>query len=84
MGLIDTIEPLTTILSSAVNKSQQHQETNSWECSESNRGLLGAKKECYPLCYAPPPPPRLELWSPRLNKFSHAVSQIAKAINIFA
>ena len=37
---------------SAVNKSQQHQEKISWECRELNLGHLGAKQECYQLCYA--------------------------------
>ena len=32
MGSVDIIEPLSTILSSAVNLTQQHQEKNSWEC----------------------------------------------------
>ena len=36
MGLIDMIKPLSTVLSSAINKSQQHQEKNSWERRESN------------------------------------------------
>ena len=35
MGSIDIIKPLSTVLSSAVNKS--------WEHRESNQGLLGAK-----------------------------------------
>ena len=30
-GSIDIIKPLSTVLSSAVNKSQLHQEKNSWE-----------------------------------------------------
>ena len=57
MGLIDIIKPLSTVLNSAVNKSQQHQEKNSWEHQELNLGLLGAKQEhypLYPLCYAAP------------------------------
>ena len=31
MGLIDIIKPMSTVLSSAINKSLQHQEKNSWE-----------------------------------------------------
>ena len=33
---------------SAANKSQQRQEKNSWECRESNPGLLGENQGCYP------------------------------------
>ena len=29
-------------------------EMNLWECLESNPELLGAKRECYPLCYVAP------------------------------
>ena len=41
MGLID-IKPPSTFLNSAVNKSKQHQENNSWKRRELNPGLLGA------------------------------------------
>ena len=44
MGLIDIIKPLSTVLSSAFNKPQQHQEKNSWERQESNPGLPGGKQ----------------------------------------
>ena len=44
MGLIDVIEPLSTVLSGAANKSKQHHEKNSWEYRESNPGLLGEKQ----------------------------------------
>ena len=54
MSLIDIIKPLSTILSSAVTKSQQHQMKNSWDGRESNRGPLGSKQEGHPLCYAAP------------------------------
>ena len=47
MGSIDIIKPLPTVLSSAVNKSEQHQEKNSWERRESNLGPLGEKQGCY-------------------------------------
>ena len=47
MGLIDIINPLSTVLISAVNKSRR--------CRESKLGPLGAKRERYPLCYAAPP-----------------------------
>ena len=47
--LIDIINPLFTILSSADNKSQQHHKRNSWECREPNPGLPGERQECY-LC----------------------------------
>ena len=52
MGSIDIINPLSTVLSSAFNNSQQHQEINSCECRESNMGPLGATREHHPLCYA--------------------------------
>ena len=51
MGQIYIIKPLSTVLSSAVNKSQQNHEKNSWECKESKPGPLGEKQ----LYYAPPP-----------------------------
>ena len=54
MGLIDMIKPLSTVLRSAINKFQQHQEKNSWECRESNPGPLGGKRVCYLLCSAAP------------------------------
>ena len=40
MGLIDSIKPLATVLSSMVNKPQQHKEKNSWERRELNPWLL--------------------------------------------
>ena len=46
---MDIFKPLSIVLSSAINKSLQHQEENSWERQESNLGLLGEKKVCY-LC----------------------------------
>ena len=53
MGLIDIIKHLSTVLSSDINKSQQHQNIKSWECRESNPGLLDEKQACY-LCSSPP------------------------------
>ena len=56
MGLICIIKPLSTVLSSAVNKSQQHQEKKSWERQELNPGSLGAKRD-YPFAlYGSPNP----------------------------
>ena len=49
------IKPLSTVLSSAVNKSQQHQEEHSWERWESNPGLLGEKQGCYLRAMQSPP-----------------------------
>ena len=46
MDSIDIIKLLSTVLSSAIKESQQHQEKNSWECWESNPGLLGEKQVC--------------------------------------
>ena len=40
---------------SAINKSQQCQEKNSWECRESHPGRLSEKQVCY-LCAMQPPP----------------------------
>ena len=49
MGSFDIIKPLSTVPSCAINKSQQHQEKNSWDRQELNPGLLGAKRERYPV-----------------------------------
>ena len=54
MGLIDTIKPLSIVLSSAIKKYHPHLEENSLECRELKLALLGAKRECNPLCYAEP------------------------------
>ena len=43
MGSIDMTKPMSAALSSAVNKSPQQQESNSWERRELNPGLLGEK-----------------------------------------
>ena len=48
MGSNNIIKPMSTIPGSAINKSLQRQEKNSWECHESNSGPLGAKQESYP------------------------------------
>ena len=47
------IKSQSTALSSAVNKSQQHQEKNSREHKEFNPGLLVKKQVCY-LCAMQP------------------------------
>ena len=44
MGLIDIIKPLSTLLSCAVNKSQQHQEKNSEGRWEPNPGQPSEKQ----------------------------------------
>ena len=49
MGLIDIIKPLFTVLSSAVNKSQQHQEKNSCEHWESSPGKNSMFSTSHPL-----------------------------------
>ena len=54
------IKLLSAVLNSAVNKSQQHQEKNSWERRDLNFGPLGENQECY-LCVASPQP-NLILW----------------------
>ena len=43
MGPIDVMKPLSTVQTSAINKSQQQQEKHYWDCQESNLGLLGEK-----------------------------------------
>ena len=48
------IKPLSTVLSSAVNKSKQHQDKNSWEHRESNPGPLGEYQKCN-FCARQPP-----------------------------
>ena len=57
MGSIDIIKLLSTALSSAVNKSEQHQEKNSWEYRVSNPGLLGEKQEHQNAASVPCNPP---------------------------
>ena len=61
MGLNDIIMPLSTVLSRAIIESLQHRiilriSETFWERRESNPGPLGEKQNCYPLCYAVPPP----------------------------
>ena len=51
MGSIDIFKPLSTVLSSTFNKSQQHQKKKRQEL---NPGSQGAKRERYPLCYTAP------------------------------
>ena len=55
MGFDQHFKPLlsTGLSSSAINEPRQHHKI-SWEHQESNPGLLGAKRERYPLCYAAP------------------------------
>ena len=53
MGSIDIIEPLSIVLSSAINKSQEHEKINYWECWELNPGLQSQKQVCY-LCAMQP------------------------------
>ena len=52
MGSIDMLMPLSTVLSSAVNKSQQHQETKILGNAE-NQWVRTAKRESIVLCSAP-------------------------------
>ena len=53
-GFIDIINPESTVLSSAIHKSQQHSEKNTWECKDLNPGHPGEKQVCY-LCAMQPP-----------------------------
>ena len=55
MGLIDMMKPLSTVLSSVVNKSRQHQEKIYREHQESNPGPLDAKQEAIHCDIDPPP-----------------------------
>ena len=55
MSSIDIIKPLSTVLSNAINKSQQHQDKNSWECWKLNPELLGETQICCYLCSIQPP-----------------------------
>ena len=70
MGSIDIIKPLSTVLSSAVNKSREHQEKNSWERWESNPGLMGEKQVWY-LCAS-------SAQGIYLNSGSGAIAQVVK------
>ena len=59
MGSIDMIKPLSTVLSSAVNKSQHHQENNYQRekflgMLRIKPGAVGVKPERYHLCYVAP------------------------------
>ena len=53
MGSIEIIKPVSTVLSIAVNKSQQHQDKNSLERREWNLGPLREKQECHPFVLSP-------------------------------
>ena len=46
MSSIDIIKPLSTVLSSAVNTSNQHQDKNSLTRQELNLEMLGEMQEC--------------------------------------
>ena len=61
MCLIDIIKHLSTILSSAVNKSLQREEKNSWGHQDSNPGLLDEKQLGY-LCAMQPPAATDLIW----------------------
>ena len=52
-GLCPLVQEVPSINHSNA-KRQILAEKNSWECWESNPGPLGAKRKCYPLCYAAP------------------------------
>ena len=51
MGPIDIIKPLSTVLGSAVKKSQEHQEKNSWGMPRIESGAAGCNSGMLPLCY---------------------------------
>ena len=60
---------MSTVLSSTVNKSQQHRiysVNKLWKHQESNQGQLGEKPECY-LCAMLPPPSAVAVVRPSLG-----------------
>ena len=63
MVLIEGIKPLSTVLIRAVNKSQQHQEKNSWERQESNLELPDGKRNYHLFAMLP------------RNKVTHSIVQ---------
>ena len=54
MGSINIFKPLSTVLSTAINKAQPRHEKNFGERRTSNLRLLGGKQVCY-LCAMQPP-----------------------------
>ena len=78
MGLIGIFKPLSTVLSSAINESQQHQEENSWELRETNQGLLGEKQVCHLCAMQPPPPPAGQVSSLKLMSFWVVVTRLGE------
>ena len=55
MGSIDIIKPLSTVLSSAINKYQQHQEKKNWNTPRIKPRTPGWEASLLPLCYEAPP-----------------------------
>ena len=62
MGSMDIIKPLSTVLSSVIDKSNQHQDKVN-KFRESNPGQLGEKRERY-LCAMFPSKEALKLFKP--------------------
>ena len=63
MASSDIIKSLSTVLISAIYKSQQHQEKNSCERRDSNLGgLQGEKQVCY-ICVMRPSPLANEMFA---------------------
>ena len=64
------MKPLPTVLSSAINKSQHHQEKNSWQCRELNPGLM-AEKQVSSLCAMQPHSADFVCLMPIVNRNTH-------------
>ena len=83
MGSIDIIKPLSNVLSSAINKSQQYQVINYWESRKSHLGLLDEKPVCCLCAMQPPPLPHLQIcYYVSLTKRFHAIYVLVQVENV--
>ena len=74
MGSIDIVKPLPTVLSSAVNKSQEHNDKKILVMPRIECGAAGLEASMLPLCYAGPLPP--EVYSSSLTCFCCRVCSV--------